>query len=431
MKKFSIFFVIIFLTVIPRFVQSQGNWFWQNPSACGWGVNASCFVNSNTGWIVSFAGTVMKTTNGGINFVDQITTFDGTFLGVKFFDANTGYVFGAGGEFHKTTNGGTNWTKINNTIGQYLSDCHFFDVNTGWICGYNGTLVKTTNGGVNWITGSSGVTSQLNTISFLNANTGIAAGWNNTLIKTTNAGLNWFSIAPPGSNTFQEVYYSSADTFYAGNSTGVMRTTNGGLNWTQQTFPSTITVYSIKFFGDTKTGIAAGCGTMSYVLKTTNAGENWQTLYTGPYAQNISTSFVNSNTIICAGTKNTVGGFVFYFSTNGGNNWTNYTPAYYFNDTPGSIYFINQNTGFVTSTFQGLHRTTDGGSTWFNDTIPINASYLKVKFINQYTGFACGSYRVILKTTNSGNNWTQVNHEYTSSGLGTLSFPSENTCYAF
>ena len=51
---------------------SQIGWFWQNPTPQGNYLNDVKFISPNTGWAVGSLGTIIKTTNGGANWVEQI-----------------------------------------------------------------------------------------------------------------------------------------------------------------------------------------------------------------------------------------------------------------------------------------------------------------------------------------------------------------------
>ena len=55
------------------------------------------------------------------------------------------------GTILKTTNGGTDWIEQSIKTTNYLASVYFTDSNTGWIVGTNGTILHTTNGGVTFI----------------------------------------------------------------------------------------------------------------------------------------------------------------------------------------------------------------------------------------------------------------------------------------
>ena len=53
--------------------------------------------------------TVIRTTNGGENWIVQASGTSDTLYGVSFTDANTGTAVGKNGTIIRTTNGGENW----------------------------------------------------------------------------------------------------------------------------------------------------------------------------------------------------------------------------------------------------------------------------------------------------------------------------------
>ena len=90
---------------------------------------------------------------------------------------------GRWGTILKTTNGGTNWISQTSGTTIDLFSVNFLDQNTGWAVGEIGTILKTTNGGTNWTSQTSGTTNHLFSVNFVDQNTGWAVGeiayWNN------------------------------------------------------------------------------------------------------------------------------------------------------------------------------------------------------------------------------------------------------------
>jgi photosystem II stability/assembly factor-like uncharacterized protein len=50
---------------------AQAGWFWQNPKPQGNMLNSVYFVDQATGYAVGNAGTIIKTTDGGISWIRQ------------------------------------------------------------------------------------------------------------------------------------------------------------------------------------------------------------------------------------------------------------------------------------------------------------------------------------------------------------------------
>ena len=105
-------------------------------------------ADNNTGWAVGEGGTILKTTDGGIDWNSQISGATERLLSVHFTNNNTGWIVGWSGTILKTTDGGTNWNFQTSGSTSRLYSVHFTDQNTGWAVGGRGTILKTTNGGV-------------------------------------------------------------------------------------------------------------------------------------------------------------------------------------------------------------------------------------------------------------------------------------------
>jgi hypothetical protein len=151
------------------------------------------FINTTTGYAVGDSGTILKTTNGGTNWVAQNSGITGTYNNlnaVYFTDVNTGYAVGQMGKIIKTTNGGTNWSALTSGVSNDIFSIYFVDANTGYAVGWTKVL-KTIDAGATWTiqaTGISGTNDNLNGVFFINANTGFTVGNKGRILKTINGG---------------------------------------------------------------------------------------------------------------------------------------------------------------------------------------------------------------------------------------------------
>lgn len=125
MKKL---FTVICLSLLSLSAFSQ--WFWQNPLPQGNSLNSVYFTAPNTGYSVSDAGTIIKTTDGGTNWTFQSSGTTNYLSSVFFIDANKGYVVGNYGTILKTINGGGNWTSLSSGTSEFLSSVHFPNADT-------------------------------------------------------------------------------------------------------------------------------------------------------------------------------------------------------------------------------------------------------------------------------------------------------------
>lgn len=112
------------------------------------------FLNQTIGWAVtSFRGTILKTTDGGDNWLAQLITFGGYgFTSINFVDSLYGWV--SGGRAFKTTDGGQTWIEQSNSTLWNSDDVYFINQDSGWFAKYssiNNSLFSTTDGGISWI----------------------------------------------------------------------------------------------------------------------------------------------------------------------------------------------------------------------------------------------------------------------------------------
>jgi hypothetical protein len=105
------------------------------------------FTDTVTGYAVGDSGTILKTVDGGTNWVKQVSGTSSRLKSVFFADANIGYAAGWNGTILATTNGGTDWTSEFSGTSYSLNSVFFTDVLTGYIAGDSGIILKTTNGG--------------------------------------------------------------------------------------------------------------------------------------------------------------------------------------------------------------------------------------------------------------------------------------------
>ncbi len=174
-------------------------------------INKSVFIDTVFGWAAGDSGTIIHTSNSGLNWVKQASGISSFPIDDIFFLnqrlgwalANDFYYYGT--VFLKTTNGGEIWQSTrypDTTI--VFNAIHFIDSLTGYISGYSGLIYKTTNGGSNWFNCfiDTAYCQYLylfpkNKFYFLNENTGYVCGGQidiqGMIWRTTNAGANWYT----------------------------------------------------------------------------------------------------------------------------------------------------------------------------------------------------------------------------------------------
>lgn len=265
--------------------------------------------------------------------------------------------------------------------------------------------------------------SSLNSVFFTDANTGYAVGDFGIIIKTLDGGINWTPLSSGTTIPLYSVYFTDVNTGYAvgGKFNGgqinlstaiILKTTDGGTNW-DSVFLSSNVYFSSVFFTNDNTGYAVGYGvTLSFggikygiIFKTTDGGTTWNTQYSGPwnYEYFNSVYFPEVNKGYVVGSGGTI-----LITTDGGTTWSD-TDS---NKILNSVFFTDDNTGYAVGfdISVGLEegiilKTIDGGATW-TDQYPFGSWLNSVYFANANTGYVVGSGGTILKTSDAGSSWT-------------------------
>jgi photosystem II stability/assembly factor-like uncharacterized protein len=425
MKKLTL---LICLSLVSGFAFAQ--WTWQNPLPKGDNLNCIRFVDATTGYAVGDAGTIIKTTDGGLTWTIQNsgTYFD--LYSVYFTDTNTGYVTGGDTFWEsillKTTNGGMSWSVLTTGYERPYKSIHFVNADTGYFVG-NGYLepnigdiiFKTTDGGKNWTKKMLESNYGLSSICFTDEDTGYALG--ETFWKTTDGGENWIY---QNNVSGKSVFFTDAKTGYiAGDYGKILKTTNAGTSWELQHTDSTYSLTSV-FFTDSNTGYAVGGdNSKGVILKTRDAGVSWTNVIMENLPLLASIYFNKKNTGFAVGK----GGAIIQ-TTDGGTEWS-FLSSKITSKNLNSTSFLNVNTGYAVGEGGTILKTIDGGSMWTHLNSGTSQNLYAVCFNNVNTGFAVGESGCILKTNNGGESWTtQVSGSNVS--LRSVHFPVDDIGYA-
>ncbi len=167
--------------------------------------------------------------------------------------------------------------------------------------------------------------------------------------------------------------------------------------WTLQQSGVTSALRDIRFTNDLTGWI---CGSDGVIFKTTNGGINWVSQYNEAIDKSLYGIYpVNDNIVYCVGWFETI-----LKTTNGGINWLTLQNGpigqgnCYF-----SLFFLDENTGWIGSTFQ-VKKTTNGGLNWI-DYIYGDWLY-DIYFKDSLNGIGVNgeAYHYGI-TTNGGLNW--------------------------
>lgn len=458
MKKLSfLLFAILIYNLIFNICNCYAQWQWLYPYPQGHKLNSVTFINPSTGISVGETGTLLKSTNGGINWTYKNLGFNESYICCYMLNVTTGFIGGYYGKIYKTTNSGENWSSTTLPLNVNINNIFFLNQNTGYLAGNSDRLFKTTDCGINWSFSTLPCLYSSSCIIFFNNNTGIVAGSGSVfnMLRTSNGGLNWDTLELENdypNKIYSMHFYDTLHGFAGGSNSILRRTSDGGITWTSNSVPAFCSnVRSIKFLNSNTGFYIADNDTLSFIYKTSNNGINWVNSFIDSSSILYSLAFAGNN-VVCVGkngrtiystnlganwnsnSRNIVGdvypvkfqdeyniiamnyGFKYnslnmFRSSNGGLNWINYAR----NENITGIYntyFYDLNTGYAVGTtpyqYGKILKTTNAGVNWIEKATIFNTILAGIHFINLNTGLACGMLGNIVRTSNGGENWTVV-----------------------
>jgi len=280
------------------------------------------FLNDNLGWALNGAyAAVYKTTDGGINWVLQLSELsvslpgDYYFRNIEFLNENIGFVGTLNGVFFKTIDGGANWTPVTNFSTNPPAICGLDAVGTSTVYGCGAYfspayIIKSTDSGETWqFINMSAYANALVEILFLDENIGYVSGKSakgGVVLKTTDGGTTWteiFNTNIPGEYVWKlQILSSNTDVLFgsveseAPNSGKLIQSFNAGSTWVSKNFPD-INVQAVGFLSETH-GWMGGHATGFYETK--DGGDTWVNTTVG---SNLNRIFIlNDNLAYASGT---------------------------------------------------------------------------------------------------------------------------------
>ncbi len=324
------------------------------------------------------------------------------------------------------------WSQFPNSPGNNVRHDDFCFVNSSLGYATKGTnLYKTIDGGTNWSLVLTKVGTHFRSIAFVSPTRGWAGNLGagsydsavtdtNVLYETFDGGTNW-SIAPGFNQTGMKGFcafhvYDSTHVYGAGRVRGpayFCKTENAGTNWTIVNLTAQGVMNGIMdvYFKDTTNGFVVGMDTNSFatcpanyhgrIARTTDGGQTWTPVVTTSltccYFWKMSWPSPNVGYASLQQNASSYTNIVFYKTTDGGTTWISngipvapFGTSFYFQ----GIGFVSEDEGWIggnsnTSPNNFLH-TVDGGLTWtavgYNNTMSMN----RIRFASPILGYGSG-----------------------------------------
>ena len=282
-------FTIFFITAI----YSQPIGWVEQTSGLTTQLTSVSVVDDNNAWICGYAGRVLRTTNGGANWVSvNAAPIPGTLdlHSIYAIDANTALVAGSGTSsfLFRTSNGGVNWTQVFTETGGFINSVQMGNAFAGFMMGDpvggRWSLWGTTNAGLTWDSTNfylpqAGSDAGWNNSFFFDVSAGVWFGTNNTRVYKSLTLVNWTTQPTTGQVNSYAIWFNNPLTGFTGG-TALLMTTNSGLTWVNPpaALPGTANLSGITGFGTQ--WVVTRQATVIYLSP--DNGATWTTSYTAP-----------------------------------------------------------------------------------------------------------------------------------------------------
>lgn len=277
---------------IKRSIDGGNTFLEQNPQAGNSTYRRVKFLDAQNGWVAGDGYSALKTSDGGLNWVNTNTNNYIDFMNDMAAISANKIIMATGNQTGKvitTTNGGNTFTEQTLSATNSLNAISFPTSSIGYIVGDNGVAFKTINGGTSYTSINTGITNNIKEVFFTSAQIGFVVSEVGQIKKTNNGGSSWTDLPISGMGTSKQIYFTNELNGYTINELGnVFRTTDGGVTFTAAGETCLQVPFDLQFINDS-TGFAVGdnVNAACEISFTTNYGASWQAIKL-PYAYALS-----------------------------------------------------------------------------------------------------------------------------------------------
>jgi photosystem II stability/assembly factor-like uncharacterized protein len=362
----------------------------------------------------TFNKTLIKSFDGGITWNEKRLP---EFMYLSFYNPEIGFGFYNRGLIYKIENLGETFTDIRSKINltAEIINVQPVTIQKAYMLSSDHKFYSTQNGGTQWNLINTNV--NLKDFKFLNENSAVGSTATNIVI-TQNGGASWeIKTAVTNAKDFEFVdennfyFLSTQDNF-----SYVRKTTDGGesnnavitrSNSSTEYYTENYYMRDLKFINQS-TGFVAinrnyssrfgGSQTSFQILKTTNAGSDWEIATAMPNASVNLLYFYGNTAYLCYYDG-------LYKSTDFCQTWTLLATS---SGNIRSLQFTDNNTAFAVKG-GGIYKSIDGGATWVYQCYANTANRLNM--FDSNNGYAFGEAGTVYHTDNGGSvGITPVNH---------------------
>jgi len=242
------------------------------------------FLSRTLGFAVGNKGTIVRTVDGGTNWVDLSKGDAKSYFAIHGLAANDLWI-GTNQRVLHSTDMGENWTEKLFLTGGSINDVLAISATRVLACSTTGIIYRTTDGGTKWDTVYS-ITGQLRSLAKIDDQRYMATGYNGVIVRSEDQGNTWHAVTiPEAGDQYEQSYFLGGNGWLVTSSFKhtMWHTTNAGDTWNEITLPID-RFWDGVFFITPDTGIVVCHNTSegrAYI--TFNGGLNWQPGYVLPF----------------------------------------------------------------------------------------------------------------------------------------------------
>lgn len=241
-------------------------------------LNSVYFMDDSVGFACGDSGTVIKTTNGGSNWVKiEIPAYNRNVYDIKFTQQGKGLLVGENGLFLTCEYNGAPWSskdsaKVFSDIGSLPKFFKIYTINNCiYLLAYNGCVFKSENNGDSWDKNFNSDYYYYG-INFSDDQTGFIVTREGVIVKSTDKGDSWKNDIQFTKNYIKDIDFCSPNIGITVGGDEIHKTINGGEKWTDINCSLSTSLAKIKFLGNTSWIAIGGNGE---VIRSEDNGDHW------------------------------------------------------------------------------------------------------------------------------------------------------------
>lgn len=269
------------------------------------------------------------------------------------------------------------------------------------------------NAFADWQKVKSNTLAWLHAVYFVDAKKGWVAGSSGTMLATGDGGKTWLPVNKFTDDTIRDIYFSDADHGWAliekdvyasgaASPSSILETSDGGNSWKKAVLEGEGKERLVRFFFS-KSGVGRVVGEAGTMFELQEKNAVWKKANVPVRYLLLDGVFTDQNKSLIIG-----GAGAAYFTDDG----ISWKPAIFTNKALtklNSVFFVNQNIGWIVGAEGKIFSTNNGGRRWREQNSKTTQNLYDVCFLNTAEGWAIGDEGLILHTMTAGNVWEPDN----------------------